>query len=802
MKILTAWLRAYLPSIPVTDRELADDLTLRGIAVEGVHPLGLGSGSLFEMDITTNRVDAMNHYGIAREAATIYNLPLPSLSEQPALVSLLDVVRGKGQLEPPPGPHPPPSAIPLFEVRVDAPELCGRFTARILRDVTIAPSIGQVKTFFDLLGQKQISNAVDASNYTLLGMGHPTHAFDLDKIEGGTVIVRLAHPGEKLRLLDGTERTLDPDDLVIADKRKAISLAGVMGGFDTMITPETRNILVESAGFDPATIRRSSRRHNLHTDASHRFERGADFNAAPLANQLVSTLILEHGGHADGILFDLIDPATERRTSARPPISLSVQEVQRHLGVTLDDTPDKTPGDVPSRSALTGNLVHRYLTALGCTLSSSPGSSDSTATPAPPPQTIFEVTLPSWRLDLEREIDLIEEIARVHGYNRFANTLPAPRPVLAHPTDAPEHAVRTRLLALGFSETISSTFSSTPDNNLFAPSSTSAEQGSAASPRHPVPLENPLSEAATTLRPSLLPGMLAMLSNNLNRDVTTARLFEQGHVFEQGHGVSQGHGISAEPQSRVPHLRDGPIVAKVGEAPRETPSSPQTVEDLLSPIDHVSETASLALGLTTAAPHPTSLYPAADAPIFQLKGVIESIASLFSLPGGASALTFTTDHPPTWLHPGRSATALLGKQSLAFFGELSPAEALGRKLRQPVFLAAIDLAQLYALPLRKVTAHELSRFQAVERDFSFLFPDSTHWHLIASAIHALSLLDRLAPIEIFRDPRGNTVPAGYHSLLLRTVFQSTSRTLTDDELTASSNRIIEALTQLGGTHRA
>ncbi len=794
MKILTAWLRAYLPSLPVTDRELADDLTLRGIAVEGVHHFGPARGHLFEMDITTNRVDAMNHYGIAREAATIYNLPLPPLTDQPPLVSFMEVVRGKVKPEPPPGPNPRPSGIPLFEVRVDAPQLCGRFTARILRDVIIAPSTGQVKTFFDLLGQKQISNAVDASNFTLLGMGHPTHAFDLDKIEGGTVIVRLAHPGEKLRLLDGTERTLDPDDLVIADKSRAISLAGVMGGFDTMITPETRNILVESAWFDPATIRRSSRRHNLHTDASHRFERGADFNAAPLANQLVSHLILEHGGYSDGFLFDLIDPATERRTAARPPISLSVQEVQRHLGATLDDTPD----DVPSRSALTGNLVHRYLTALGCTLSSNSGSSDLTDTPAPPPQTVFQVGLPSWRLDLEREIDLIEEIARVHGYNRFANTLPAPRPVLAHPTDAPEHAVRTRLLALGFSETISSTFSSTPDNDLFAPSSTTAEQGSAAFPQHPVPLENPLSEAAATLRPSLLPGMLAMLSNNLNRDVTTARLFEQGHVF------SQGHGMSAEPQSRVPHLRDGTLVAKVGEAPPETPSSPETIEDLLSPIDHVSETASLALGLTTAAPQPTSLYPAADAPIFQLKGVIESIASLFSLPGGASALTFTTDHPPAWLHPGRFATALLGKQPLAHFGELSPAEALRRKLRQPVFLAELDLAQFYALPLRKVTAHELSRFQAVERDFSFLFPDSTHWHLIASAIHALSLpdLQRLAPVEIFRDPTGNTVPAGHHSLLLRTVFQSTSRTLTDDELTASSNRIIEALTQLGGTHRA
>src|SRR6185312_6502214 len=172
MKILTSWLRHYLPTLSVSDRQLADDLTLRGIAVEGVHDLGEGNGHLFEMDITTNRVDAMNHYGIAREAATIYDLPLAPLD-----VAL-------------------PAATPAakFPVRIEAPELCGRFTARVLRGVTIAPSAGEIAESFALLGLKQISNAVDASNYMLQGMGHPTHAFDLDKIEGG-IVVRLARKG-------------------------------------------------------------------------------------------------------------------------------------------------------------------------------------------------------------------------------------------------------------------------------------------------------------------------------------------------------------------------------------------------------------------------------------------------------------------------------------------------------------------------------------------------------------------------------------------------------------------------------
>ena len=327
MNILTTWLRHYLPSLPVSDRQLADDLTLRGIAVEGVHALGPSpgepAGHLFEMDITTNRVDAMNHYGIAREAATIYNLPLSPLSKHQKTRVILSAAK-----DPCISSEAQQTSTPqAFPVTIEAKDLCGRFTAQVLRNITIAPTTGQIAEYFTLLSQKQISNAVDACNFVLLGMGHPTHAFDLDKLEGG-IIVRLAHKGEKLKLLDGTERILEPDDLVVADEKKALALAGVMGGWDSMITPETKNILVEAAWFDPVSIRRSSRRHGLHTDASHRFERGADINAAPIANALVSQLILQHGGHADGALIDVVIPEVAARTASRPPIQLSVQQVQ------------------------------------------------------------------------------------------------------------------------------------------------------------------------------------------------------------------------------------------------------------------------------------------------------------------------------------------------------------------------------------------------------------------------------------------------------------------------------------------
>jgi|GEM_PF-196423 len=837
MNILTNWLRHYLPTLPITDRQLADDLTLRGIAVEGVHALGPNNGHLFEMDITTNRVDAMNHYGIAREAATIYNLPLPPLfADNDGNKDNAVILSGAKN------PRISSEAPQAFPVTIEAKDLCGRFTAQILRNITIAPSAGQVAEYFNLLGQKQIFNAVDASNFVLLGMGHPTHAFDLDKIEGG-IIVRLARKGEKLKLLDGTERTLEPDDLVVADEKKALGLAGVMGGWDAMITAETKNILVEAAWFDQATVRRSSRRHGLHTDASHRFERGADFNAAPIANTLVSELILQHGGRAEGALIDVIIPQIAARTASRPPIQLSVKQVQRHLGTTLEDT--------PTNSALTPDLIHQYLTALGCTLTSAPNTNriatESGAPssrpllgakvghraehnpslglaggfsplnndpqkggfspgPSSTPDTKFQVQLPSWRLDLEREIDLIEEVARVYGYNRFANTLPTAMPVIAHPTAAKEAAVRTRLLALGYSESISSTFASQHDADLFyepqnrvphvRDRSIVANVGirpSSSAPRT-VPMENPLSEEASLLRPSLIPGMLNMLAHNLNRDVKDVRLFEQGQIFT------------------------GTVVADS------------------SIIDAVHESPQLSLGLT-GNPATTDRYTAQSPLFFELKGAIESVLSLFDLKpekessfrpeagppessagwGGdathlaaaveKSAVSFPVRTPltfaaeaPAWLHPGRSATALLNNQPIAYLGELANTEAAQRKLRQPIYLAQLDLAKLYELPLKKVTAHDLSRFQAVERDFSFVFPDATQWHTIASAIQALAIpeLQSLKPVEIWR----NAKYPGVYSVLLRTVFQSHDRTLRDDELTQWSTQIIETLTSLGGTLRA
>ena len=693
MKILTHWLRTYLPVLDVDDAQLAEDLTLRGIAVEGVFEINDSAGdseaALFDMDITTNRVDAMNHYGIAREAAAIYDVPLHRLD-----ISLPVAI----------------AAATPFPVRIEAPELCGRFTARVIRGVKIGHSEGVVSEYFRELGQKQILNAVDATNFVLLGMGHPTHAFDLDKIDGG-IVVRRAHQGEQIRLLDGTTRTLVAEDLVVADESKALGLAGVMGGWDSMITAETKNVLVEAAWFDPASIRASSRRHLIHTDASHRYERGADFEAAPVANALVCKQILKAcGGTLEGALVDVVIAEHRAKTSGRAPIELSVSRVQRLLGTTV------------ATDGISAELVEQYLTALGCRM-------------VPLADDRFEVTLPSWRLDLAREIDLIEEIARVYGYNGFANTLPTPGVVVAYPTARAEQAIRQRLFALGFSEAISSTFAGAAESAFFAPGMTA------------IALENPLNEEAANLRPSLLPGMTTMLGNNLNRDVVSARLFEAGAIFG---------------------------------------GSTATVE----------ETLSLSLGVTGGAVA-TPLYSAEDAPFYELKGAIEAVLRLFE----TAEVTFTTEGIPQAFEGGRSASVTLAGKAIGWFGQLSVAEASRRKLRQPVYLAELKLGTLLQSAVRHTTARELSRYQAVQRDFSFMFADATQWGRIEAAIRDLQIaeLTSVRAGEIFRDAKKNP---GHFSLLVQTVFQSADRTLKDEELTGWSSAMITALEGLGGVLRS
>ena len=462
--------------------------------------------------------------------------------------------------------------------------------------------------------------------------------------------MRRARKGERLKTLDGVDRVLDADDLVVADHKKAVGLAGVMGGWDTMITPETKNVLVEAAWFDPVAVRQTARRHGLHTDASHRFERGADFNAPPAASAVVSAILLANGGWIEGELVDVRVAAQEERTARRRPIQIALSEVWRILGATEDE------------EGITAATVESVLTALGCGLASAQRPPAVGRTLG---QDSWEVTLPSWRLDLEREIDLIEEVARVYGYNRFANTLPAfGEGVRALPWAEKETAVRGTLLAAGFHEAIGSSFCSAAEGAL-----------TAAQPGQVVPLGNPLSEEAGVLRPSLVPGMLAMIAGNLNRDVSDVRLFELGTVFSG--------------------TMDKGVVDKVEERP------------------------ALAFGAVGSLPEESALHAPRAFEFHDVKGVVEQVLERFEM----RAMYF--DHfpadagiTPEWLHPYRAARAVADGVTVGWFGQLHPREAAARKIKDCVLIGEVYLDRLYKLPLRRPVAREISRYQPVRRDFS------------------------------------------------------------------------------------
>jgi len=704
MKLSTNWIRDFV-DLAVDDRRLAEDLTNVGISVEGIS--GSGADTVFEMEIGTNRPDAMNHYGVAREAAAIYDVPL-----KPASASAAKAGETKGADNAGLKARSSTSLDPPFPITIEEPELCPRFSARVIRNTRIVPSPEKLAHRLQLLDQRPISNAVDATNYVLWEIGKPTHVFDLDLLEGGRIAVRKARDGETLKTLDGVERKLTTEDLVVCDAKKPVGLAGVMGGYDTMITEKTRNILIESAWWDPGIIRKMSRRHGLHTDASHRFERGADFESTVLSCDLVAGMILASGGGE--LIGDVVDVVSKKMDQA--PVVLHVTEVRRILGGRLD-----------------AGQIFRLLKRLGFRLVPE-GEGDAR----------FHVQIPSWRLDVEREIDLIEEIARLHGYDKFESTLPPYSGAVVDLPHAPMDAVfRKRALALGYNEALSLTFISHADAEKFSSAKV-------------LELENPLSEEASVMRTSLVPGMLDMLAWNLNRDVSEARLFEIGSVYELAAGER------AEPKRACLGATAAAVQATL----------PANGRLDVSKGEH-----------------------AAAAEAFRgFKGDVENLLAAF-----AGDVSFDGD-AAEYFHPGRSATARLNGALVAQFGQISHEITLARKLRQFVFIAELDLDSLYGLGLRKVKYIPLGRYPAVQRDFSFSFNDEISFAKISGAVIDLRIpeLREFSPAELFS---GESIPVGLHSILLRAKFQSDERTLRDDEVAEWSGRIVAALTELGGTQR-
>lgn len=700
MRIIPNWIRDFI-SVSDDDRQMAERLTASGVAIEGF--FGEGSDLVYEAEVTTNRVDAMNHYGVAREVSAIYDTDLKTVAPKLPAAQKFD-----------------------FPIEIEDAVGCARYTARVIRNLKIAASPSHIAHRIELLESRPINNVADATNYALNELGHPTHAFDLDLMAGGKIIVRRARAGETIKTLDGLDRKLSPEDLVIADAVKPIAIAGVMGGSDTMITERTKNVLIESAWFDPASIRATSRRLGMHTDASHRFERGADYGITPLACARVAELILASAGGELGHEIDVV-----ARKVVRPTLELTRHDVRRILGT-----------DIPEQE------IARILRRLGFGITSGQFGGASTSVVGSPTTggrggqhvavaeslTDFRVEVPTWRLDIERLIDLIEEIARIHGYNKFASTLPSfAGAVIELPTAAKQSLMREHLMALGYDESMSSTFMAQVDAKIFGGG-------------QPVQIANPLNDEMGFMRTSLTPGMLNQVAYNLNRGNANVRLFESGDVFEM-------------------------IGDKVNERRRIT-------------------------FVATGSANEAGVHGRGEAlNFFNVKGDIEALLAKF-----AGKVNFDTQ-TPGYLHPRRSARASMDGTTVALFGQLHPEVAAARKLKQEVFVAEIFVDRLFERDLHKAQYTAISRYPAVDRDFSFVFDEAVGFDRILAIVESLKIAEMTSfiPAEVFR---GGTVAQGKYSLLLRAEFQSSERTLRDDEVALWSQQIIQALETLGGVQRA
>src|SRR5216683_4747225 len=479
MKVVYNWLKDFV-DVTTTPQELASRLALSGTNIGGVE--NGPHGAVIDAEVSSNRPDCLGHYGLAREVAAIYKLPLKHVSPKPA----------EGEAR----------GSEAVRVEIQSPELCRRFTARVIRGVKIQPSPKWLKDRLEASGVASISNVVDISNYVMIELGHALHTFDYDKVRDQKIVVRRAKPSEKIRTLDGVERALDPGICMISDGdgSRAVGIGGIMGGAETEISFSTKNVLIECAWFEPVAIRRAARFLKLHTEASTRFGRGADPEMAELASRRAAELILQLAGGE--LLAGVVDIYPGKRPAKK--IRVTRAEILRVMGA---DVPDKE--------------VEASLGALGFApirIDQNRGAEGSLLA-------AWECTQPSWRAEVEREIDLIEEIARIYGLDKFPPRLPAARQGAARLSHHEvETRLRERLIGLAYREVLTIPHVAEDRDVLSRPPEFQQNV-------QPARLSNPLSEEASVLKSTGIVTMTAALEWNLNRGQRNVRLFEIGRHY-------------------------------------------------------------------------------------------------------------------------------------------------------------------------------------------------------------------------------------------------------------------------------
>ena len=669
-----------------------------------------GSDAVLDLEITPNRPDLNSIIGIAREIAALTGKPLRI--PDPTL----------------PTDTNPDLTVPpidsLVGVRIENEDLCPRYTARIVLGVKVGPSPDWLRQNLEKVGLRSINNVVDVTNFVMLESGQPLHAFDyhllhrVDETRVPVVVIRQATDGEPFTTLDGTQRTLSGSTLVIADEARAIALAGVMGGQNSEINSTTTDVLIESACFQPQSIRATSKRLALRTDASYRFERGSDVGVCDWASRRCAELILKTAGGA------LVRGVVDAWPHPKPlkEIALRAGRANELLGMEISLADQ-----------------HGYLQRLGILPTTIPITAAEPST-----ESAQRFTIPTFRVDLKREVDLIEEIARLHGVDRIPTTTPRGA-VGSHPYDAVHDQLaeaRRILVGLGLNEAQGQTLVSEVAAKLAA--------------QQLVALDNPLSSDMNVLRPSLLPGLLDSLRSNLNRRVEDVALFELGRVFVPG----------SENNNNANNNAGGGI----------------------------AEQRRLAIALTGK--RQGTFWSGSDRDarfdIYDLKGLLDEFLEQFGLKGVSLARREGTTS--LFLE---SAVVQLGRLPLGECGQVLPPVAKQYDLRDGVFMAELDLDQLLSRRNVGKAFKQLPAFPSIRRDVAFLAPEKVAHEQVLTAVRQAKA-PALESVELFDIFRGQNVPEGQKSMAYAFIYRGTDRTLTDTEVNDAHEKLVGKLKQVLG----
>jgi len=679
-----------------------------------------GSDVVYDLEVTPNRPDLNSVIGIAREIAALTGNPLrlpdPGIATGPnALV----------------GAAPGTAIDSHVAVRVDEPELCPRYVARVVNGVKVGPSPDWLRSTLEKVGIRSINNVVDVTNYVMLESGQPLHAFDYHLIAKSTagkptIIVRRAAADEKFTTLDGQERTLTGDMLLIADEQKGIALAGLMGGANTEIRDDTRDVLIESAHFAPTNIRRTSKALGLRSESSYRFERGADIGVADWASRRCAQLILQTAGGqlVPGVVDAFprqpepkVIPLRFHKTTELLGVAIPPPEQVRHLeSLGLQRVEGASPGRVPfvEASIDTTTLLKKDVIA--------PGSEAGVS---------FRV--PTWRVDLKREADLIEEIVRLHGVDKIPGTPPRGA-IGSNAFDAVSDQIteaRRLLAGMGLNEAQGQTLVADASAKLAAPAESL------------VWLANPLSSDMNVLRPSLLPGLLDSLRHNISRKNYEVALFEVGRVFTQSGGQQKE-------ERRVAIAITGRRAAAFWSG-----------DDREAKFD-----------------------------IHDLKGALEEFLEQF----GVRPVSCARRAENTSLFLESATIALGGKLPLGEFGQLLPALVKKYDLRDAVFLAELNLDQLLARRNATKSFKPLPQFPAIRRDVAMLVADTVTHDAVLDVVRKTKPAN-LENVDLFDVFRGKNVPAGQKSVAYAFTYRAADKTLTDAEVNTAHDKLVAQFKQ-------